>query len=368
MKKARSLYVHIPFCRHLCDYCDFPKVLLSTGYTDRYIEALLKEDERYRGFRFDTIYIGGGTPSAIGPEKLSSLIEELISRHGKPSEFTVECNPEDVDVSLAEALFTSGINRVSLGVQSVRDDILHSLGRYHSIEQAGEALERLRRVGISNVSCDFIYGLPGESLRDVDRDCDWVRDHRLVHSSFYALELKPHTALFNRGIEEPDDDRLADMYDLIHMRLGEMGLHRYEVSNFCIPGYESQHNLCYWKGDPYAAIGYGASSYEDGCREVRTRNMTDYLEGKYIASSVQESPAEQEFDYLMCNLSKADGFSLSDYSDRFGGSFLERYSDRLERVRDDVVVSADRVAVRPEKLYVVNSILLELLDFSSLGR
>lgn len=367
MNPPRSLYVHIPFCRHICPYCDFPKLLSSTGYQSRYVSALLREDERYSYLHFDTIYLGGGTPSALEPEQLTKIIKTLISRHGAPKELTVECNPEDVDSRMAQLFYSLGVNRVSLGVQSVSDRTLKYLGRRHTAKGAEIALDNLRSAGIDNVSCDFIYGLPGEGRDELLNDLAWVGAHRLTHVSLYALQLEPHTQMYNQGVKEPDQDTLSDDYELINQTLAKSGMRRYEVSNFCLPGYESLHNLCYWKGDAYAAIGYGASSYVDGVREVRTRNMEEYLSGKFVHSAHRESLREQEFDYLMCNLRLDRGFSLEDFESRFGHSFLESYADRIRILGDRLIVEDGRVRVRPDQIYVLDSVLVDLLDFSSLS-
>lgn len=366
MNPPRSLYVHIPFCRHICPYCDFPKLLLSTGYQERYTKALLNEDTRYQDLHFDTIYLGGGTPSALDASLLKLILEELVRRHGTPKEFTIECNPEDVNPRLVSLLKACGINRISLGVQSIKESTLKMLGRRHTPEDAARAIALCREAGIDNLSCDFIYGLPGERMDDLKNDLDWVRKENLPHVSFYALQLEPHTMFAIQKVQPPSDDTLSLYYDTIDTALRSMGLDRYEVSNWARPGFESRHNTCYWRGDPYAAIGYGASSYVDGVRAVRTRSMTDYLAGKYIFSSRAESLAEQEFDYLMCNLRLRDGFSLKDFKERFNKDFLLAYADRIEALRDDLEIDDSRVRVKRDKLYILDSILVDLLDFSSL--
>lgn len=162
MDKPKSLYVHIPFCRHFCAYCDFPKVLLSTGFSKKYTTALLEEDKRYAGLSFDTIYLGGGTPSCIQREELKYLLNELVLRHGQPKEFTIECNPEDVDDSFAKLIKECGINRVSLGAQSTDDNLLKDLGRTHRFSDVVRSVKLLQSNGINNVSLDFIYGFEGQ--------------------------------------------------------------------------------------------------------------------------------------------------------------------------------------------------------------
>ena len=367
MRPPRSLYVHIPFCRRICPYCDFPKLLASTGFQERYVPALLNEDRNYQGLTFDTIYLGGGTPSCLAPDQLTAIVETLIQRHGKPQELTIECNPEDVDDQLAQLLSSLGFNRISLGVQTVDDATLQRLGRNHTARQAEEAIARSRRAGMENISCDFIYGLPGEGENQVQNDLDWVVRMGLPHASFYSLQLEPHTAFFNAGVKEPSQDVFERDYALICARLAKAGLLRYEVSNFARPGFESRHNLCYWQGDAYAAIGYGASSYVDGVRAVRTRDMAQYLAGNYIFEEQRESLREQEFDYLMCNLRLVKGFSLEDYTARFQRDFRQAYADKIKILGDMLEFGHGRVRVCPRDLYILDSILVDLLDFESIG-
>ena len=367
MRPPRSLYVHIPFCRRICPYCDFPKVLASTGFQDRYVAALLDEDRGYAGLAFDTIYLGGGTPSCLTAEQLSRIVGTLTQRHGRAQEMTIECNPEDVTKESARLLRALGFNRISLGVQTVDDRTLTLLGRGHDRERAEEAIAHLRAAGLENISCDFIYGLPGEGEDQVRADLDWVGRMDLPHVSFYSLQLEPHTAFFNRGVAEPSQDVFERDYALICRRLEAAGLLRYEISNFARPGFESQHNLCYWHGDAYAAIGYGASSYVDGVRAVRTRNMADYLAGRFIYREEREDLREQEFDYLMCNLRLVRGFSLPDYAQRFHRDFRQAYADKIKILGDMLEFSADRVRVRPADLYILDSVLVDLLDFESIA-
>lgn len=361
--KAKSLYVHIPFCRHLCSYCDFPKVLLKTGFYERYVPSLLKEDERYAGHSFETVYLGGGTPSCLPLPMLDQLLTELVKRHGAPAEFTLEANPEDVDESLCALLRKAGVNRVSLGAQSSSDRLLESLGRKHSYEDVKKAVALLRKAGFSNVSLDFIYGFSGQTLEDLRMDLEAVSSLDLPHASFYSLQVEPHTLFGIRRVKEADGDLLSQEYERIVETLRTGGLFRYEVSNFAKPGYECRHNLCYWRQDPYGAIGVGATSYEGGVREVRTRSIERYLAGHFLSARQEEDMAEREFDFLMLNLRLEEGFSLSEFSRRFRKDFLSEYRAEIEKLRGDLSVEEGRVRVKPDRIYILDSLLVELLHF-----
>lgn len=361
--KAKSLYVHVPFCRNICSYCDFPKVLLKSGYSERYISVLLKEDEKYDGFHFDTIYIGGGTPSCLSYSQLETLLYELTKRHGQPIEFTIECNPEDVNLEFATLIGKYGINRISLGGQTIDDSLLRKLGRKHTFADVIEAVNILRSVGIENISVDFIYGLMGQTVNDIENDLAAVKTLKLPHVSFYSLQVEPNTLLEIQNIAEPDEDFLASCYELILDKLTSFGLNRYEVSNFSKPGYESKHNLCYWHADPFAAIGMGATSYEDGIRQSRTRSIEKYLQGDQIWNKEVESEDDLEFEFIMLNLRLANGFYLDEFKRRFNKDFLVEYDENIEKVKEYLEITKDRVKVKDEHLYILDSILVELLKF-----
>lgn len=364
MQRAKSLYVHIPYCRTICPYCDFCKVMLSTGKSELYVGALLNEDRlRYSGYEFETIYIGGGTPSCLDKNLMSTLLSSLIGSHGVPKELTVECNPEDVDREYAEFLKSNGVNRVSLGVQSSNDRTLRKLGRRHFIKGAENAVKVLRDAGIDNVSADFIYGLPYDNIQNIRDDIDWVLKMQLPHCSFYSCQIEPHTIFGNKKLPEPDQDWLDDAYNIICKGLESGGLKRYEISNFANPGYESRHNLCYWHSNPYGAIGLGATSFENGIREVRIKSMKEYLYGNYTLKTESESIQEQEFDYLMLNLRLTQGFSLAEFKERFGHDFLSDYHDKIQALASVLSIENGWVKVIPDKLYVLDSILVDLLKF-----
>lgn len=363
MDKPKSLYVHIPFCRHFCAYCDFPKVLLSTGFSKKYTTALIEEDKRYVGLSFDTIYLGGGTPSCIQREELKYLLNELVLRHGQPKEFTIECNPEDVDDSFVKLIKECGINRVSLGAQSTDDNLLKDLGRTHRFSDVIRSVKTLQSNGINNVSLDFIYGFEGQKIDDIDNDIDNVIALNIPHVSFYSLQIEPNTIFAIKHKNEPDGDLLADYYEHIVKRLEKAGLYRYEISNFAKPSYESKHNLCYWLSNPYGAIGMGATSFEDNTRITRTRSIEKYLNGQYYWKDEKEDSHDLEFDFLMLNLRLTRGFKLDEFKKRFGKDFLVAYKDKIDLLKDEFIIQDKTVKVKPEKLYVLDSILVDLLNF-----
>lgn len=362
--KRGSLYIHIPFCDSICTYCDFPKLLRETGYAPAYVTALLNElqSEEIPADLF-TVYVGGGTPTALNDGDLKRLLEFLAAHFPSVQEFTVEANPENLSASKVEMLRRYGVNRVSLGVQTFDPGLLAVLGRRHNRETVITAVDCLKQNGFSNINLDFIYGIPGQTLVELSRDIDVALAMKPEHLSFYALQIEDGTVLANKHYAEPDGDLLSRFYRLITQKLHRAGYERYEVSNFARPGFESRHNLTYWHNDDYYAAGLGATSYVKGIRTVRTKNLSKYLKGDYVATAFFEDSDSREFNYLMLNLRLRLGFSLADFRRRYGHDFLISYADELKKLAPYLTVGRGRVKVKSRYLYVLDSILVDLLHF-----
>ena len=256
------IYLHVPFCKSRCVYCDFFSTTNGPDWHGRYLEALLREMEQRREdigrARADTIYIGGGTPSQLPPQLLQQFFEKLDALCGfsELQECTIEANPDDVTEEWVRALKDTPVNRVSMGVQSLNDAMLRILGRRHSSKQALQALELLRTEGFENVSVDLMFGLPNQNICDLERDVKAMLEVNVPHLSAYALQVEEGTVLAKRlkddeSLRLPSDDEVATMYDLLVQSVLEAGMEHYEISNFAKPGYRARHNSGYWKGLPY---------------------------------------------------------------------------------------------------------------------
>jgi len=361
--RAKALYLHIPFCDALCPYCDFAKVYTGLFSESLYLKRLKEEVEGLRipDDSLETIYVGGGTPSALSAESLSSLLSYLHGRFPSVQEFTVEANPESLSEEKILLLSRNGVNRVSLGVQSVKEETLRRLGRLHAPEQAKRAVRSLKGAGIKNVSLDFIYGIPFAPEDEVESDLSFALEEEVPHLSFYSLQIEPGTAFYNEKMAPLPDEELRRQYDEIVKTLRRHGYVRYEVSNFARPGFSSRHNKTYWKDLPYYAAGVSASGYLGDVRYTNTRSVPLYLAEKNHRSEEKISTKEEEFEYLMLNLRLEEGFLLKDFRRRFKKDFLTAYREKVEKVKDEVVVDDGHFALKPEYLYVMDSILLELL-------
>jgi oxygen-independent coproporphyrinogen-3 oxidase len=360
----QALYIHIPFCDSICSYCDFPKYLSSTNLQKRYLSALKEELRKINQKELKTCYIGGGTPSSLSPTLLEDLLSFVKNKFVISGEFTLEANPENLSEEKIKILASSGINRVSLGVQTFNKDILTYLNRKHSKEDVFSAVRNLHKQGIDNINLDFIYGIKGMKKEDVKEDILLASDLDVRHVSFYALQIEQGTPLFYQKDPGEEDDEMADQYEYLVQELYKKGFRRYEVSNFAQEGYQSAHNLTYWHNEEYYAAGLGATSLVDHIRIRRTRNIEKYLTQKdYFESVIKEDEEDREFNYLMLNLRLEEGFSLKDFSLQFHKDFLKDYAPEIEKNRDFLNITSERVALRKDKLFILDSILTDLLHF-----
>ena len=294
-----GLYIHIPFCRSRCSYCDFATGLYESGLAERYVRALCDEinSAPVAGAYVDTIYFGGGTPSLLAPSQLDEILLALNGKFGvdRASEITLEINPGSITVDKLRDFRNLGINRASFGAQTFDDRELAKLGRSHTASDARRTFRDLRTAGFDNVSFDLIAGLPGQTLAGWQRNVDEALELQPEHLSFYLLEVHSGTPLAQhiaRGLQPvPDDDLAAVMYEWMLERAVSAGYEHYEISNLCRPGFQSRHNTKYWTGEPYFGFGCSAHSY-DGAMQ-RWSNHRDVL--KYVESVEQGfSPIDEE--------------------------------------------------------------------------
>lgn len=290
------LYVHVPFCRRRCSYCDFSIAVRKRIPAREFVEAILKEARRVELGELETLYLGGGTPSLLPPAAIAALIRALAPSIRNPQsalEITLEANPEDVTPDNARAWHAAGINRVSLGAQSFDDTVLKWMHRAHDAAQTTQAVAALRNAGIENISLDVIFGLPEELQRDWERDLDMLRSLRPAHCSLYGLTVEPRTPLerwISRGATQaPADERYAEEYLTAHRRLTADGYAFYEVSNAALPGRRSRHNSAYWSGKAYVGLGPAAHSFDGHTRRWNLRAWEAYRRAIENGRSAVES-------------------------------------------------------------------------------
>ena len=359
---AKALYVHIPFCRSICSYCDFCKLLYREEFSFAYLAELKKEILSKNLGKMETIYVGGGTPSALSPKELEELLSLLSLYKKEDCEFTVEANPESFDLEKAKIMVKYGVNRLSFGLESSRNEALELMGREHSLLDVEKALEIARSVGITNLNVDLIYALPGEKKEDLEKDINAMLSLKVPHLSTYSLTIGEDSIFSKKGYKEAEQDEQAEQYELILSSFRKAGYERYEVSNFAIPGYESRHNSAYWKDEEYVGVGLGASGYEDGVHYTNTRSLKKYLAGEYRESEEKDDAKDAIEYFFLTNLRLKEGFALDNFKKRFGFDFMERYKEAFESLRSrDLIETKDgRVFASDKGILLLDQILVAL--------
>ena len=358
-KKPTSAYVHIPFCTQICYYCDFSKVFIKNQPVDSYLEHLLQEFYSYDIQKLRTLYIGGGTPTALSASQLEVLLEGLTKNLDLSvlEELTIEANPGDLDADKIAVLQNSAVNRVSLGVQTFDDKMLKKIGRSHTEKDIYENIDRLKLAGFDNISIDLIYALPGQTMEQVKDNVAKAIALDIPHMSLYSLILENHTVFMNRmrrgKLPLPKEELEAEMFEYIIAELERTGFEHYEISNFSKPGFESRHNLMYWDNAEYYGIGAGASGYVDGVRYKNHGPIRHYLkaveEGSARINEEHLSQREQMEEEMFLGLRKKSGVSMARFEEKFERSFQELYGDVVRDLIRQGLMQVDGDCIRMTK-------------------
>ena len=376
-KPALGLYIHIPFCKAKCAYCDFYSLAHSEEKMDAYTAALLRHLEevapRAAGMQVDTVYFGGGTPSYLGAARLIRILQTVQRRYDvtRDAEITLEANPDSAgDWRALRRLRRAGFNRLSLGVQSTDDELLRRIGRVHTCEQVQQAVTAARKAKLTNLSLDLIYGLPGQTMEDWQRTLADAVALGPEHLSCYGLKLEEGTPLWQQrqALTLPDDDAQADMYLYTVAALSEAGYGQYETSNFARAGRESRHNLKYWRMQEYAGFGPGAHSDFGGVRYGYVRDLDAYIAGRLVLAEAEtDGTLARDFEYVMLSLRTAEGIDRRTFENRYRQRF-----EAMERlfVQYEQAGLAQRTEggwrLTPRGFLVSNSIIVALQE--ALGR
>ena len=388
MKKKFGIYIHIPFCRQKCFYCDFPSFAGREKKIDRYLQALEQEfallrqrlyqkdnvRDTERKFAPRTIYIGGGTPTALNAHQLAKLLE-IVQKYvmvAEAEEFTVEMNPGTVDREKLLHLQQAGINRLSVGVQSFDNHCLQKIGRIHTAQEAVDTIELAHNLGFGNISLDLIYGLPQQNREILTKSVERALTLPIQHISIYGLQLEEGTA-FHRmealgKLQLPTDELVEAMHDYIVEKLPEAGYQRYEISNYALPGYESKHNLAYWQDVDYLGLGSGAHSYWQGIRYENPRSIDDYisaLEAGRLPAILEEQVDRQAHmeEYCFLGLRTAAGIDKNLFQQKFGVDLFTVYGKTIEELvaQDLLQRTAKGIALTPLGMKYGNQVFAEFL-------
>lgn len=359
-----GLYIHIPYCRSKCRYCDFYSTPCPDGVPEAYIDALCREMDRFSPcgstpLRPDTLYFGGGTPSLLTPAQAARLIRAAGPVPG--AEITLEANPETVTPERLAAFRRAGVNRLSLGIQTARDDSLARLGRRHTAAQSRRALGMAVQAGFTDISGDLMLALPAYTMAELDETIALLAESGCTHISGYLLKIEPNTVFGKRPPEAlPGDDAAADFYLAAVEKLAALGYAQYEISNFARPGFESRHNRIYWDCGDYLGLGPAAHSCMGGKRFATPAGTAAFLAAPAVYEPQGECTAE---DYIMLQLRLSRGLSLSALRARYGVSFSSEKLRFLQTLAEHGLAVFDGIVLRltPRGMLVQNSILCELV-------
>ncbi len=376
-KTPLGIYVHVPFCRSKCQYCDFYSLSikddkLMDGYLSATVAHIKETGALAPAYKVDTIYFGGGTPSFFGAEGMATILTAIRRNFDVDvnAEITFEANPDSVSDNLLRRLHAEGFNRVSLGIQNDDDEVLRKLGRPHTYGQAVAAYHRIRKAGFRNVSVDLMYGLPGQTLRAWQTTLENVLSLNPEHISCYGLKVEEGTPLYDYKdyAKLPDDDTQADMYLSAVEILKNYGFRQYEISNFARKGLYSKHNMKYWTGGEYLGFGPSASSDFAGKRFTLCRSVQDYVAGVkqkgVIIDDVQEIPTrERAGEHLMLRLRTITGINAEEYERKFLLPFapIQDVMERNRRLGYALQTEDGRWHLTPKGFLISNTILTDLL-------
>ena len=366
MNKPTALYIHIPFCQHICDYCDFPKLQYFRNFAINYINSLKNELQSYDvNQRLETIYIGGGTPTELEDDLFEELLMMVYPYAKDALEYTIEANPESLSLDKLKLMKRYGVNRLSIGVESTDDKILKAINRHHTFEDVQIAVSNARKVGFDNLNVDLIIGLPNVLKNHFKKDLQNIVNLNIEHISCYSLTVHPHTAFFNKGIEEPKDEYSRELYDLAESFLKENGYIHYEISNWSKPDRYSRHNMVYWRDGHYYGLGLGAAGYIGNVRYTNTRNLEKYNRGEYLEEKEIISLEDDKTYFIMLNLRTIRGIYFKEYQDKFNEDFLIKYNDVISGFIKDKLLVLDlkeqRIYPSYDGMMVLDQIILALL-------
>jgi len=357
----KALYVHVPFCKHICFYCDFCRFPYTYKNAKLWLEAFKKEVKERLDFLPYSIYLGGGTPTSLDADLLDEFLasfDSLIT----DQEYTIEINPETLDKEKVKLLKKHHVNRASIGMQSSSEDELKLMGRKHNYKDVKSAISLLKEEGIDNISVDLMYSLPNQNFSIFQKSIEDALALDIKHLSLYSLTIEENSVFAKRNYQHLDDDQEADYYEYACKRLKEAGFRQYEVANFCKENYESKHNLVYWHYEDFLGLSLGASGKSKAYRYDNTRDFNKYLNGQYLENEYFLKEKEEMFEMLMMNLRLEEGLSLERFKEFFNKDLLDVYKKEIEEglISKELRLENDHLIVNNRE--VLNTVLLRFLN------
>jgi len=371
----RRIYIHIPFCRQACRYCDFffsVSLRYLDSYVDRLVEEIIQRSATNPGTKLDTLYLGGGTPSLLTEQHLDRMVSALLRFHSfrEEPEWTIECNPDDLDQKRLSYLRSIGFNRLSIGIQSFNEQDLELMRRSHSARQAAASVQAAASSGFRNISIDLIYGIPGQSVEQWEENIEKALRLPVSHISAYHLTFEPGTVFDHwrkKGRLLPvHEEESVQQYNILRKKLLPAGFEHYELSNFGLAGYRSEHNMIYWSGKPYLGFGPSAHSYDGVSRSWNFSSLKGYLEGiaggRAISETEHLSTKEHYHDYLITSLRTRWGCDPKHLEKKFGLTYREYFETKARSYLEAGILyyTEGRIVINPERWLIADHILREL--------
>lgn len=362
--KPIGLYLHIPFCRGKCPYCDFYSVIPKNEIMDLYTRALCKKIKTENRV-YDTVYFGGGTPSLLGAERISEILSCV--KRTEDCEVTLECNPSDTGTENSDfdfaAIGEAGVNRISLGLQSAVDSERKALGRKSGCAEIERAIQRAKAAGINNISLDLMLGVPDQTKESLKKTIGFCAQSGATHISAYILKIEEGTFFYKTKdrLTLPDEDETCDLYLYAVEELEKAGFMQYEISNFSKPGFESRHNLKYWHCEEYLGIGAAAHSFVDGKRFYYERSIDGFIGGN---PPVDDGFGGDEEEYIMLNLRLSEGLNFKKYKERYSKEIPQKLIEKAKEFEAHSLakVAADSVSLTAEGFLVSNAVISSLIE------
>lgn len=370
---VKAAYIHIPFCEHICHYCDFNKVFLKGQPVDEYLDALEEEMrltlEKHPAEPLHSVFVGGGTPTSLSEKQLHRLLASIYKYLPlEPNaEFTFEANPGDLSDEKFRVLHEGGVNRLSFGVQTFDNELLKAIGRTHRAEDVFTSIEKAKNIGFKNISVDLIYSLPNQTLESFKETLQTALSLDIQHFSGYSLIIEPKTVFYNlmrKGkLPVPGEDAEAEMYSLLMEQMELAGYRQYEISNFALPGYESKHNLTYWNNEEYYGFGAGSHSYVAGERVANHGPLKKYMDpiwkGLLPSHNIHKVENNEKWEEEMfLGLRKIEGISIDHFIQKYGVDPLSLFKDEIHSLqhRDLITLQNGKIALTQKGRFLGNEV------------
>lgn len=374
VNKEMSLYVHIPFCKQKCFYCDFPSYATLESLMEEYVEALCKEiEEKANEYLIKSIFIGGGTPSYLENHQIRKILKSISKLNlSKDMEFSMECNPGTLEEEKLITMFEGGVNRISMGLQAVQDNLLKGIGRIHTFNEFKENFNIARKVGFKNINIDLMFGLPNQSVQEWKETLETISKMSPEHISAYSLIIEEGTCFYKMWDEDklklPSEDEEREMYEITKAILKKYEYNQYEISNYSKEGYECKHNKVYWKCLPYLGVGSSSSSFMGGYRFKNINNVKKYIENINLNQSVEEEKEENSKEdnieeFMFMGLRLLEGIDKDEFKSRFGINIASIYKDKIDKNIKDLLMEDknNKIFLTDKGIELSNKVMSEFI-------